>query len=69
MSLDIVEKFAPAAGHGDQATAAVKVLAVGPQVLGQVGDALRQQGDLDFRRTCIGFVTLEVCDYGCLIEL
>ena len=64
MPLDIIEKLAPATGHGDQAAATVKVLAVGPQVVSEVGDALREQGDLDFRRTGVGFVTLEVCDNG-----
>ncbi len=63
MSLDIVEKLTPAAGHGDQATAAMKVLAMSTQVICEVCDALRQQGDLDFRGTCIGFVHLEIGDY------
>ena len=35
MLFDIIEKLAPATGHGDQAAAAVKVLAVSPQVIGQ----------------------------------
>ena len=69
MPFDIVEKLAPAAGHSDQATAAVKIFAVGPQVISEVGNALREQGDLDFRGTGVGIVGLEVRDYGCLIEL
>lgn len=63
MPFDIIEKLAPTAGHSDQATAAVKILTVCPQVICQVGDALRKQCDLDFRRTGVGIVTLEVGNY------
>ena len=69
MSLDIVEKLAPAAGHGDQSTTAVKILAMRPQVVGKVIDPLREQGNLDFRRTGVGVVRLEVSDNACFIEL
>ena len=64
VSLDIVEKLAPAAGHGDEAAAAVEILAVGPQVIGEVIDPLRQQGNLDFRRPGVGVVILEVGYYA-----
>jgi len=61
---DIIEKFPTTAGHGDQAAAAMEILAVCPQVLGQVGDALREQGNLDFRRACVRVVNFEIRDDG-----
>lgn len=66
---DVIEKFTTPTCHGDKPTTTVKVLAVSPQVLGEVRDALRKQGDLDFRGTRIFFVVLEVGYYGCFIEL
>ena len=63
MSLDIIEKLTAAACHGDEAAAAVEILTVCPQVFREVCDALREQCDLDFRRTGIGVVCLEVSDY------
>ena len=69
MSLDIIEKLAATAGHGDQAAAAVEILAMCPQVISEVSDPLREQGDLDFRRSGVGIVCLEVCYNCCLIEL
>ena len=68
-TLDVVEKFAPAAGHGDQAATAVEILAVGPQVFGEVRNALREQGDLHFGRPGIRFMRPEVADYCGFIEL
>ena len=49
--LEILKQLAAAAGHEDQATAGVEVLAVGAKVLGEVSDAGGQQGDLDFGGT------------------
>ena len=59
VALEIIEELAAAGGHLEEAAAAVEILAVGAEVLGQVIDASGQQGDLDFGRTgvlVVGFV-------------
>jgi hypothetical protein len=69
MSLDIVEKFAATTGHRNKTAAAMKVLAVCTEVFGEVGDALREQSNLDLGRTGIRIVSLEVGDYRRFIQL
>jgi len=49
VALDIIEQLAAPTGHGDEATTAVEILAMGTQVFGEMRDALREQGNLDFR--------------------
>ena len=69
MPFDIIEKFASAAGHRDEAAAAMKVLAVGTEVIGEVGDALGEQGDLYLGRAGIRVVRFEVGDDRRFIQL
>jgi hypothetical protein len=59
VALDVVEQLTTAGGHLEEAAAAVEVLAVGAEMLGQVIDASGQQGDLDLGGTgvfIVGFV-------------
>ena len=55
LALQVVEQAAALTDHDQETTTAVEVLLVGLEVFGQVADTLRQDGDLDFRRTGIGF--------------
>lgn len=59
LALHVVEELATAAGHLEEAAAAVEVLAVGAQVLGEVVDAGGEKRDLDLGRTGVFFVMLE----------
>ena len=56
--LQVVQKAATLADHLQQATAGVVVLAVDLEVLGEVADALREQGDLDLGRTGVVIAAL-----------
>ena len=47
MALQVIQKLATTTGHGEEAAAGMEVLAMDPQVLGQVTDPGGQQGDLD----------------------
>jgi len=47
LALDVIKELATAAGHLEKATAAVEVLAMRAQVLGQVIDPGGEQRDLD----------------------
>ena len=47
LALDVIKKLATAAGHLEKAAAAVKVLAMRAQMLGQVIDPSGEQRDLD----------------------
>jgi hypothetical protein len=62
MTLQIVEELATAGRHLKKATTRVKVFAVRAQVLGQMIDASREQGDLDLGRTGILLVGFVFCD-------
>lgn len=67
--LDVVEQLAPPAGHSDQAAAGVKVLPVGPEVLGQRVDSRREQSDLDIAGTGVRIVNFKLRDDFLLIDL
>ena len=57
--LQIIEQLAAATGHLQKATAAMEVLTVGAEMLGQVIDPGGQERNLDFGRTgvlVVGFV-------------
>jgi hypothetical protein len=58
VTLQVIEELAAAARHLEEAAAAMEVLAVRAQVLGQVIDASGEQRDLDFGRTGILIVSL-----------
>ena len=58
----IVEEFATAGSHLQEAAAAVEVFTMRAQVLGQVIDASGQERDLDFGRTGILLVSFVGCD-------
>src|SRR5690606_15594338 len=62
LALEIVEQAATLVDQLQQATAAVVVLLVGLEVLGQLHDARGEQGDLDFRRAGIVGAALVVGD-------
>ena len=53
---EVLEQPAPPPDHLEQAAARVVVLRVRLEVLGQVGDAGRQQRDLDLRGSRVGVV-------------
>ena len=52
----VVEQVAATANHLHQAAAAVVVVLVGLQMLGQVVDSSGQDSDLNLRRTGVAFV-------------
>src|SRR5438132_6122170 len=58
--LEIVEKTTAAADELQQSAPAVMILRVRFEVLGQVGDAIRQKRDLHFRRAGIAVMGAEV---------
>jgi len=60
----IVEELAPTGGHLEEAAAAVEVLAMLAQVLGQMVDPGGEQCDLDFRGAGVRFVGFVFCDDG-----
>src|SRR5690606_15687933 len=51
LAVQVVEQAAATVDHHQQATTAVVVLLVGLEVLGELGDAGGEQGDLDFGGT------------------
>ena len=53
VALEIIKQLAAARGHLKEAAAAVEILAVRAQMLGQVIDASGEQRDLDFGRAGI----------------
>src|SRR5471032_1904385 len=55
--LQVVEKAAPAANHLEQAATAVVILRVGLEMLGHVGDSVREECDLHFWRSGIALVS------------
>ncbi len=67
--LDVVEELTATIGHGDEATTAVEILAMGAQVFGEVGNALGEERDLHFSRSRVLVVDAEIVDDGCFIEL
>lgn len=61
-ALEVIKQFATTARHLEEAAAAVEVLAMRAQVLGQVIDASREQRDLDVRGTGVLLVGFELGD-------
>src|SRR5665213_1466696 len=53
LGLDVIEQAAALGHHLDHAAAGMIVLGVRLEVFGEIGDALGQDRDLDFRRTGI----------------
>ena len=62
MLLEVIEKFATAAGHLEKTTARVEVFAVRSQVLGQMIDPGGEQRDLNFGRAGVLIVSLILSD-------
>ena len=60
--LEVIEKLATAAGHLEEPAARVEVLAVGPEVIGQMIDPGGEQRDLDFGRAGVLIVGLVLSD-------
>jgi hypothetical protein len=63
--LEVPEQSPPLTDHHEQTSPAVMILVMGFQVLGEVVDALTQQGNLDLGRTRIRAVRAEFI-YNCL---
>ena len=66
---DIVQQTTTLTDELEQTHAAVVVLLVHLQVLGELVDALGEDGDLDLRRTGVGLVGLVVDDDSSLLVL
>ena len=64
--LQVVQKTSSLTDHLLQTAAAVEVLLVDFQVLGQVSDAVGQNSNLYLRRTCVAFVGSVLLDDVCL---
>src|SRR5260221_1112670 len=67
--LEIVEKAAAAADKLQQPAAAVMVLRMGLEMLGEVGDAVREQGNLHFGGSGVTLVGCVRRDEGCFLFL
>ena len=63
LALDVIKRLATAAGHLEEAAAAVEVLAMRAQVLGQVIDPGGEQRDLDVAGASVLLVGFVLCDY------
>ena len=66
--LQVGQQITTAADHLEQAAAAVVVMLVGLEVLGQVVDTSGQQSNLDLRRTGVTLVDGCLGDDGLLID-
>ena len=66
--LQIGQQIAAAADHLEQAAAAVVVMLVGLEMLGQVVDACGEQRDLNLRRTGVALVQGGLSDDGLLFR-
>src|SRR5207253_2444827 len=62
----VVEEPAPLPDEEQEATAAVVIVLVHLEVLGQVGDAPRQQRDLNLRGACVALGLAVIADDGLL---
>jgi hypothetical protein len=61
---EVIQKFPATRHHFEQTTPSGVVFGVGVEVLGEVIDALRQQGDLDVCTTGVLFVELKSAKGG-----
>ncbi len=61
-ALDVVKELATTAGHLEEAAAAVEILTMRAQVLGQVIDASREQRDLDVAGAGVFLVSFILAD-------
>ena len=62
-ALEVIKQLATTAGHLEQATAAVEILAMRAQMLGQVIDPGGEQRDLDVAGASVLLVGFVLCDY------
>jgi len=69
LALEIVKQAAAGVYLADQPVTGAVVLFVGLQVLSQHLDLFGENGDLDFARTGVALVTLELLPNGCFIDL
>src|SRR4029077_7897911 len=60
--LEIVQQPAPLGDHDEQTAPRMEILFVCRQVVGQIADALTQDGDLDLRRSGIALFRGVLCD-------
>ena len=61
-SLHVIEQAPPPADHLEEPPPGMMVLGVGLEVLGQLGDALREKGDLDLGGSGVAFMAPVACD-------
>jgi len=66
LALQVVQQTASFADHLDESEARVIVLGVRPEVVGQLLDALGEDGDLDLRGACVRIVGPIIVDEACL---
>ena len=64
--LQVAQKISSVTNHFLQTSAAVEILRISLQVLGQVSDSLGQDCDLNLRRTGVALVSSVSCDDGLL---
>src|SRR5215470_5046524 len=63
LALEIIEQAPPLPDHDKKAAARMEILLVRLQMLGQIVDALAEDGDLHLRRACIvGFLSVLLDD-------
>src|ERR1700722_11967642 len=67
-ALEIIEQPAPATDHLQQALAAVMILRVGPEMIGQVVDPVGQQRHLDAGRAGVGLAGSVLQDRRCFFK-
>ena len=68
-SLQVCQQLTAFCSHQEQTPAGVKVLPVGLQVLGQVSNAMREQGDLYFSGPGVFLVGSVILDYTLLVDV
>ena len=66
--LQVVEQAPPLADEHQQTTTRVMVLGMDPEVLREIGDAFRQEGNLNLRRSCVGLAAGELLDDFCFLD-
>src|SRR3982074_3319150 len=66
--LHVVEQASTRTDHLQQAAPAVMVLLVRPEVIGEVVDALREEGHLHSRRAGIGLMRLVLLERRSVVE-
>jgi hypothetical protein len=64
---DVIQQAAPSSDQHQKTPSGMVVLFVGFQMFGEIGNAVSQQPNLNFRRPCVGVVQFELVDQFLLV--